>query len=120
LIAPKCEQVLLIIIALLQFAGVHGRRQQSSSHESGNQIGNLVRARAEREVSCLQNMHLRRRDVAPISFGLGDMIPKYGEIRCYIRDPDGYIIEVGQSTDLKQKNGAYQRPFKARSNASVA
>jgi predicted enzyme related to lactoylglutathione lyase len=29
-------------------------------------------------------------------------IPKYGEIRCYIRDPDGYIIEVGQSTDLIQ------------------
>jgi hypothetical protein len=27
-------------------------------------------------------------------------IPKYGEIRCYIRDPDGYIIQVGQSTDL--------------------
>ena len=26
-------------------------------------------------------------------------IPKYGEIRCYIRDPDGYIIEVGQTTD---------------------
>ena len=25
---------------------------------------------------------------------------KYGEIRCYIRDPDGYMIEVGQSTDL--------------------
>jgi catechol 2,3-dioxygenase-like lactoylglutathione lyase family enzyme len=22
---------------------------------------------------------------------------KYGEARCYIRDPDGYIIEVGQS-----------------------
>ena len=28
-------------------------------------------------------------------------IPKYGEIRCYIRDPDGYLIEVGQSTTLK-------------------
>src|SRR5271154_2119453 len=27
-------------------------------------------------------------------------IPKDGEIRCYIRDPDGYIIEAGQSTDL--------------------
>ena len=25
---------------------------------------------------------------------------KYGEVRCYIRDPDDYIIEVGQSTDL--------------------
>jgi len=23
--------------------------------------------------------------------------PKYGETQCYIRDPDGYIIEVGQS-----------------------
>ena len=23
---------------------------------------------------------------------------KYGETRCYIRDPDGYIIEVGQSS----------------------
>jgi catechol 2,3-dioxygenase-like lactoylglutathione lyase family enzyme len=27
-------------------------------------------------------------------------IPKYGETRCYIRDPDGYIIEVGQSTEV--------------------
>ena len=27
-------------------------------------------------------------------------IPKRGETRCYIRDPDGYIIEVGQSTDV--------------------
>ena len=26
---------------------------------------------------------------------------KYGETLCYIRDPDGYIIEVGQSTALK-------------------
>ena len=32
---------------------------------------------------------------------LTEPIPKYGEIRCYIRDPDGYIIEVGQSTELK-------------------
>ena len=26
--------------------------------------------------------------------------PKYGEISCYIRSPDGYIIEFGQSTDV--------------------
>ena len=25
---------------------------------------------------------------------------QYGEIRCYIRDPDGYLIEVGQSTSV--------------------
>ena len=34
------------------------------------------------------------------SEGITPPIPKYGEIRCYIRDPDGYIIQVGQSTDL--------------------
>ena len=28
-------------------------------------------------------------------------LEKYGETRCYIRDPDGYLIEVGQSTDVK-------------------
>ena len=32
---------------------------------------------------------------------LTEPIAKYGEIRCYIRDPDGYIIEVGQSTSLR-------------------
>ncbi len=28
---------------------------------------------------------------------LTELLDKYGETRCYIRDPDGYIIEVGQS-----------------------
>jgi len=28
---------------------------------------------------------------------LTEPIEKYGETRCYIRDPDGYLIEVGQS-----------------------
>jgi hypothetical protein len=28
-------------------------------------------------------------------------IPKYRETGCYIGDPDGYIIEVGQSSALK-------------------
>jgi catechol 2,3-dioxygenase-like lactoylglutathione lyase family enzyme len=31
---------------------------------------------------------------------LTEPIAKYGEIRCYVRDPDGYIIEVGRSTDV--------------------
>ena len=28
---------------------------------------------------------------------LTEPMDKYGETRCYIRDPDGYIIEIGQS-----------------------
>jgi catechol 2,3-dioxygenase-like lactoylglutathione lyase family enzyme len=26
-----------------------------------------------------------------------EFVTEYGETRCYVRDPDGYIIEVGQS-----------------------
>jgi hypothetical protein len=32
------------------------------------------------------------------------------EIRCYMRDPDGYLIEVGQSTGLLQGELAAKRP----------
>ena len=43
---------------------------------------------------------------------------KYGETRCYIRDPDGYIIEVGQS-----KPGLHLRlsgaPWRRRSTANT-
>ena len=28
-------------------------------------------------------------------------IDRSAEIRCYMRDPDGYLIEVGQSTGLR-------------------
>ena len=38
---------------------------------------------------------------------LTEPLDKYGETRCYIRDPDGYIIEVGQSKPgfFEQKAG---------------
>jgi Glyoxalase/Bleomycin resistance protein/Dioxygenase superfamily len=32
------------------------------------------------------------------------------EIRCYMRDPDGYLIEVGQSTGLLTGHLAAKRP----------
>ena len=47
-------------------------------------------------------------------------IPKYGEIRCYIRDPDGYIIEVGQSTDQVLLTGGDMENPAHRSNAQRA
>ena len=37
-------------------------------------------------------------------------IDREGEIRCYMRDPDGYLIEVGQSTGLLQGKLAAKRP----------
>jgi catechol 2,3-dioxygenase-like lactoylglutathione lyase family enzyme len=37
-------------------------------------------------------------------------IDRGAEIRCYIRDPDGYLIEVGQSTGLLAGHLAAKRP----------
>jgi predicted enzyme related to lactoylglutathione lyase len=41
---------------------------------------------------------------------------KYGETRCYIRDPDGYIIEVGQSNPGTERG---TRSFAKAKAASV-
>jgi hypothetical protein len=35
---------------------------------------------------------------------------KHGETRCYIRDPDGYIIEVGQSSRTSRTVNARMAP----------
>ena len=37
-------------------------------------------------------------------------IDRGAEIRCYMRDPDGYLIEVGQSTGLLKGKLAKKRP----------
>jgi catechol 2,3-dioxygenase-like lactoylglutathione lyase family enzyme len=37
-------------------------------------------------------------------------IDRGAEIRCYLRDPDGYLIEVGQSTGLLRGHLAAKRP----------
>ena len=37
-------------------------------------------------------------------------IDRDAEIRCYMRDPDGYLIEVGQSTGLLEGRLAKKRP----------
>src|ERR1700690_1504526 len=37
-------------------------------------------------------------------------IDRGAEIRCYMRDPDGYLIEIGQSTGLLHGHLAAKRP----------
>ncbi|MEV0716371.1 VOC family protein [Asanoa sp. NPDC050611] len=37
-------------------------------------------------------------------------IDREAEIRCYMRDPDGYLIEVGEATGLLQGKLAAKRP----------
>jgi catechol 2,3-dioxygenase-like lactoylglutathione lyase family enzyme len=42
-------------------------------------------------------------------------IDRGAEIRCYMRDPDGYLIEVGQSTGLLHGKLGARRIFRAES-----
>jgi hypothetical protein len=37
-------------------------------------------------------------------------IDRGAEIRCYMRDPDGYLIEVGQATGVLHGQLAAKRP----------
>jgi catechol 2,3-dioxygenase-like lactoylglutathione lyase family enzyme len=41
---------------------------------------------------------------------LTEPIDRGAEIRCYMRDPDGYLIEVGQATGLREGQLAEIRP----------
>lgn len=41
---------------------------------------------------------------------LTEPIDRGAEIRCYMRDPDGYLIEVGQATGLREGKLAEIRP----------
>jgi catechol 2,3-dioxygenase-like lactoylglutathione lyase family enzyme len=55
--------------------------------------------------SCFLNLHVADIAAAHVEWSargaefLTVPIQKRGEIRCYIRDPDGYLIEVGEATD---------------------
>ena len=59
-----------------------------------NHINSFMNFRVADIQACYELWKSRRAEF------ITEPIPKYGETRCYIRDPDGYIIEVGQSTDL--------------------
>ncbi len=40
---------------------------------------------------------------------LTEPLDREGEIRCYMRDPDGYLIEVGQTTAPAMLDGVRPR-----------
>ena len=98
---------------ILSRATARARRVTSRSRTRGSlstsgavrhtTIGNAQRPRRPRSVSSFMNIRVadiracyelwRSRGAEFIT----EPKEKYGETRCYIRDPDGYIIEVGQS-----------------------
>ena len=74
------------------------------NHEPGNTVSSFMNLRVADIQACYEQWSSRGAEFVtpPIDRG--------AEIRCYIRDPDGYMIEVGQSTGLLEGKLAKKRP----------
>src|ERR1700759_364763 len=73
-------------------------------HEPGNTVSIFMNLRVADIQACYEQWKARGAEFVtpPIDRG--------AEIRCYMRDPDGYLIEVGQSTGLLHGHLAKKRP----------
>ena len=73
-------------------------------YEAGNTISSFMNLRVADIQECYERWSAKGAEFVtpPIDRG--------AEIRCYLRDPDGYLIEVGQSTGLLAGKLAKKRP----------
>ena len=73
-------------------------------HEPGNTVSTFMNLRVADIQACYEEWSSNGAEFVtpPIDRG--------AEIRCYMRDPDGYLIEVGQSTGLLEGELAKKRP----------
>ena len=74
------------------------------NHEPGNTVSSFLNLRVADIQECYEQWSARGAEFVtpPIDRG--------AEIRCYMRDPDGYLIEVGQATGLLEGKLAKKRP----------
>jgi len=72
-------------------------------HEPGDAVSSFMNLRVADIEACYQQWSSRGADF------LTPPIDRGAEIRCYMRDPDGYLIEVGQSTGLLKGKLAKKR-----------
>jgi hypothetical protein len=74
------------------------------NYEAGNTVSSFMNLRVADVQACYELWSSKGAEfVTP-------PIDRRAEIRCYMRDPDGYIIEVGQATGVLQGELAEKRP----------
>jgi catechol 2,3-dioxygenase-like lactoylglutathione lyase family enzyme len=73
-------------------------------HEPGNTVSGFLNLRVADIQACYEQWSSRGAEF------ITQPIDRGAEIRCYMRDPDGYMIEVGQSTGLLVGRLAKKRP----------
>jgi catechol 2,3-dioxygenase-like lactoylglutathione lyase family enzyme len=73
-------------------------------YEAGNTVSSFLNLRVADIQECYAQWSAKGAEFVtpPIDRG--------AEIRCYMRDPDGYMIEVGQATGLREGRLAKKRP----------
>ena len=74
------------------------------NHESGNTVSSFMNLRVADIQACYEQWSSRGAEFVTPPIDRGP------EIRCYMRDPDGYLIEVGQATGLLEARLAQKRP----------
>jgi catechol 2,3-dioxygenase-like lactoylglutathione lyase family enzyme len=74
------------------------------NYESGNRVSSFMNLRVADIEACYEQWSAMGAEFVtpPIDRG--------AEIRCYMRDPDGYMIEVGQATGVLHGELAEKRP----------
>jgi len=73
-------------------------------YEPGNTVSSFLNLRVADIQECYERWSARGAEFVTPPIDRGP------EIRCYMRDPDGYMIEVGQSTGLLAGDLAKKRP----------
>ena len=73
-------------------------------NERANQVSSFLNLRVADIQACYRDWSARGAEF------LTEPLDRGAEVRCYMRDPDGYLIEVGQSTGLLVGKQAEIRP----------
>jgi catechol 2,3-dioxygenase-like lactoylglutathione lyase family enzyme len=74
------------------------------NYEPGNTVSSFLNLRVADIQACYEHWSSRGAEF------ITTPIDRLAEIRCYMRDPDGYMIEVGQATGALQGVLAKKRP----------
>ncbi len=73
-------------------------------YEPSNEVSSFLNLRVADIEACYRDWKARGAEFVT------EPIDRVSEVRCYMRDPDGYLIEVGQATGILEGKFAKKRP----------
>jgi len=74
------------------------------NYEPSNEVSTFLNLRVADIDACYRDWKAKGAEFVT------EPIDRVAEVRCYMRDPDGYLIEVGQATGLLEGKFAKKRP----------